>query len=86
MELHRCYACSHGCKSPGNRVSVEEHPFCHASRFKEAMILRTDRSIKRAFRVARDTSWSWEQTCLIIDRIPEEHHPLYLSDNEYEDL
>jgi len=58
----------------------------YASRYKEAMILSTDRSIKRAFRVARDASWSLEQTCLIIDRIPEVHHPLYLPDHEYEDL
>lgn len=50
------------------------------------MILRTDRSMKRAFSVARDTSWSLEQTCVVIDRIPEEHHPLYLSEDHYEDL
>jgi hypothetical protein len=61
-------------------------PAARASRFKEAMILRRDHSIKRAFRVARDTCWSLEQTCLIIDRISEEHHPLYLPDSEYEDL
>jgi hypothetical protein len=58
----------------------------YASRYKEAIILPTDGSIERAFRVARDTSWSLEQTCLIIDRIPEEHHPLYLPDHEYENL
>ena len=61
-------------------------PTARASRFKGAMILRRDHSIERAFRVARDTSWSLEQICFIIDRIPEEHHPLYLTDDEYEDL
>lgn len=58
----------------------------HASRFREAMIFRTDRSIKRAFSVARDTSWSLEQTFVITDRIPEKYHPLCLSEDEYDDL
>lgn len=43
---------------------------------KEAMTLKDD-EIKKGFRAARDMSWSLEQTCYIIDRIPEVCHPLY---------
>lgn len=43
-------------------------------------------SIERGSRVARDTSWSLEQICFIIDRISEQHHRLYLLEDEYEDL
>jgi hypothetical protein len=61
-------------------------PLARASRFKEAMILQRGHSIERTFRVARDTSWSLEQICYIVDRIPEEHHPLYIPGEDLEDF
>lgn len=38
----------------------------------KAMVL-CQAQIRKEFRVARSTSWSLEQTCYIVDRIPEEH-------------
>jgi hypothetical protein len=39
--------------------------------------LRCSDDIEKAFYVARNASWSLEQTCYIIDRIPEKHHAIY---------
>jgi hypothetical protein len=48
---------------------------------KEDMVLFGD-DIENAFYVARDASWSLEQTCYIIDRIPEKHHALYCPEDD----
>lgn len=66
--------------------NIHHRPLARASRFKEAMILQRGHSIERTFRVARDTSWSLEQICYIVDRIPEEHHPLYIPGEDLEDF